>query len=296
MFSGIIQALGKISRIDKRGSGGEGGTVPVSSSGVDVEKLLALAKAQPGKLSYASSGTGGSPHLAGELLKLTANIDIVHVPYRGAGQAVTDLLAGHVKSAFLGPTSMIPHWKAGSIKFLAQTSHKRAPTLPDLPTLAEAGVPGYEAVVDGVALARIERERNAALDRYRRDRTAGFPKEFDDAVAGSVSSVRPPWLETMMPPTCRWAAWRASSGWRMPFRMTGSRVSACSRAMSSQVGAMWRRSSKRALWPGCKAMFGRGGRVARLTAEMPGGRWKPARRSRSRAPWQGASTVSTRAS
>jgi tripartite-type tricarboxylate transporter receptor subunit TctC len=106
-----------------------------------VAEYVAYAKKNPG-LGFASSGVGSNQHVVGLWFAKEADIKLEHVPYRGAGQAVTDLLAGHVKSAFLGPTSMIPHWKAGNLKFLAQTSAKRAPTLQEVPTLEESGYKG----------------------------------------------------------------------------------------------------------------------------------------------------------
>jgi len=106
-----------------------------------VAEYVADAKKNPG-LGFASSGVGSNQHVVGLWFAKEAGIKLEHVPYRGAGQAVTDLLAGHVKSAFLGPTSMIPHWKAGNLKFLAQTSAKRAPTLQEVPTLEESGYKG----------------------------------------------------------------------------------------------------------------------------------------------------------
>jgi tripartite-type tricarboxylate transporter receptor subunit TctC len=106
-----------------------------------VAEFVANAKKNPG-VGFASSGVGSNQHVVGLWFAKEAGIKLEHVPYRGAGQAVTDLLAGHVKSAFLGPTSMIPHWKAGNLKFLAQTSAKRAPTLTEVPTLEESGYKG----------------------------------------------------------------------------------------------------------------------------------------------------------
>jgi tripartite-type tricarboxylate transporter receptor subunit TctC len=106
-----------------------------------VAEYVAYAKKNPG-LGFASSGVGSNQHVVGLWFAKEAGIKLEHVPYRGAGQAVTDLLAGHVKSAFLGPTSMIPHWKAGNLKFLAQTSAKRAPTLQEVPTLEQSGYKG----------------------------------------------------------------------------------------------------------------------------------------------------------
>ncbi|OAF17774.1 Bug family tripartite tricarboxylate transporter substrate binding protein [Bradyrhizobium neotropicale] len=107
----------------------------------DISELIALAKAQPGKLNFASSGPGSLPHLAGELFKLTAGIDIVHVPYRGAAPAVNDLLGQQVQMTFLDLPVLLPQIKAGSLRAVAVGSLVRAPTAPDVPTTAEAGFP-----------------------------------------------------------------------------------------------------------------------------------------------------------
>ena len=107
----------------------------------DMKELVALARAQPGKLNFASSGLGSLPHLAGELLKLTANIDIVHVPYRGAAPAVNDLLGQQVQMAFLDLPVLLPQIKAGSLRGIAMGSPQRAPTAMEVPTTAEAGMP-----------------------------------------------------------------------------------------------------------------------------------------------------------
>ena len=113
------------------------GNVPASN----MAELIALAKAQPGKLNFASAGVGGLPHLAGELFKLTAKIDIVHVPYRGAAPAINDLLGQQVQMTFLDLPVILPHIKAGSLKPIALGSPTRAPTAPDVPTTAEVGMP-----------------------------------------------------------------------------------------------------------------------------------------------------------
>jgi tripartite-type tricarboxylate transporter receptor subunit TctC len=107
----------------------------------DIGELIALAKAQPGKLNFASSGPGSLPHLAGELFKLTARIDIVHVPYRGAAPAVNDLLGQQVQMTFLDLPVLLPQVKAGALRPIAVGSAERAPTAPDVPTTAEAGFP-----------------------------------------------------------------------------------------------------------------------------------------------------------
>jgi tripartite-type tricarboxylate transporter receptor subunit TctC len=108
----------------------------------NMAELVALAKANPGKFNFASAGVGGLPHLAGELLKLTAKIDIVHVPYRGAAPAINDLLGHQVQMAFLDLPVLLPHIKAGTLRPIALGAPERAPTAPDVPTTAEVGMPG----------------------------------------------------------------------------------------------------------------------------------------------------------
>lgn len=107
----------------------------------NMAELVALARAQPGKFNFASSGIGGLPHLAGELFKLTAKIDIVHVPYRGAAPAINDLLGQQVQMAFLDLPVILPHIKAGLLRPIALGAPERAPTAPDVPTTAEVGMP-----------------------------------------------------------------------------------------------------------------------------------------------------------
>jgi tripartite-type tricarboxylate transporter receptor subunit TctC len=111
-----------------------------------IGELIALAKANPGRLSFASSGTGAASHLSAELFKSMAQVDLLHVPYKGTGQALTDLLAGQVDLLFAPSQTVISHVKAGKLKALAVTGTRRSETLPDLPTVSEAGLPGYEAV------------------------------------------------------------------------------------------------------------------------------------------------------
>ena len=109
-----------------------------------VQELIAYAKANPGKLDYASAGTGSSIHLAGELFKSMAGIDLVHVPYKGASPAVTDVVGGQVKVMFASGLNALPLIKAGKFRALAVTSAKRSTLAPELPTVAESGVPGFE--------------------------------------------------------------------------------------------------------------------------------------------------------
>lgn len=110
----------------------------------NLRELIALAKAKPGKLNFASSGTGGTAHLAGELFKSMAKIDIVHVPYRGTSLFATELIAGQVDLAFAGPTTALPHLAPGRIRAIATTGSKRSEMFPDVPTMNEAGLAGYE--------------------------------------------------------------------------------------------------------------------------------------------------------
>jgi tripartite-type tricarboxylate transporter receptor subunit TctC len=110
-----------------------------------VQELIDLAKAKPGELNFASSGNGTSIHLSGELFKAMTGTDIVHVPYKGSGPAVTDLLGGQVQMMFDNMPSSLPHVKAGKLRALGVTSAKRSPALPEVSTIAEAGVPGYDA-------------------------------------------------------------------------------------------------------------------------------------------------------
>src|SRR3974390_2260039 len=111
----------------------------------DMAELIALARAQPGKLNFASSGPGSLPHLAGELLKLTAKVDLVHVPYRGAAPAVNDLLGQQVQMAFLDLPVLLPQVKAGKLRPIVIAAPEHAPSAPDVPTTAEAGMPTLQA-------------------------------------------------------------------------------------------------------------------------------------------------------
>ena len=109
-----------------------------------VQELIAVAKASPGKYNFSSGGQGTALHLAGELFKLQAGIDIRHIPYKGTSPAITDLLAGQVNMMFSDP-SVLQHVKAGKLRLRAQTITARAASLPDVPTIAESGLPGYSA-------------------------------------------------------------------------------------------------------------------------------------------------------
>ena len=118
-------------------------TLPVKS----VAELIAAAKAKPDGFSYASTGNGSSNHISMELFKSLAGVKIVHIPYKGSAPAVTDLLGGQVHLMFDNVPNVLPHVKSGRLTALAQTGAKRSPLIPDIPTVAEAGVPGYEVTV-----------------------------------------------------------------------------------------------------------------------------------------------------
>jgi tripartite-type tricarboxylate transporter receptor subunit TctC len=118
-------------------------SVPVN----DVRELLKLAKAKPGKLNYASSGTGTPYHMAGELFKSMAGVYLVHIPYKGSSGARTDLLGGQVDFMFDAVTTMTEHIKSGKAKAIATSGKTRSAVLPDVPTVHESGVPGYEATI-----------------------------------------------------------------------------------------------------------------------------------------------------
>ena len=137
-----------------------------------LDEFLALAKREPG-MSFATSGVGSQQHMVAEWFAKIAGIRLVHVPYRGGGQAITDLVAGHVKVASLGSTPLIPHYKAGAIKLLAQSTAARSPSLPDVPTYQEAGIKGLvlaqwlgvfvPAGTPGEIVERLNAEINKAL-------------------------------------------------------------------------------------------------------------------------------------
>ncbi len=154
-----------------------------------VAEYIANAKKNPG-VGVATSGVGSNQHVVALWMAREAGIKVEHVPYRGAGQAVNDLVAGHVKSAFLGPTSLVAHVKAGTLKFIAQTSAKRAPTLPDVPTLEEAGLKGvvleawYAAFAPPGTPPEIVKQMNAALQKSLSD-----PKLLENFTNGAVEPV-----------------------------------------------------------------------------------------------------------
>jgi tripartite-type tricarboxylate transporter receptor subunit TctC len=117
-------------------------SVPASN----LQELIRYAKANPGTLSYASPGSGSPQHLAGETIKLETGIDVTHIPYKGGGQAIGDVVGGQVKLGVLGMAPVMPHYKAGKLKILAVTGGQRSALLPDVPTVAESGLPGFSTL------------------------------------------------------------------------------------------------------------------------------------------------------
>jgi tripartite-type tricarboxylate transporter receptor subunit TctC len=175
-------------------------------------ELIALAKQSPGKLNYASSGAGAAAHLAGELFKAMAGVDLVHVPYKGAQPALTDVVAGQVQLMFATSASAIPYIKNGRLRALAVTTARRSPSVPELPTIAEAGLPGFEATTwHGVVVPaatpaalvqRLNQDINAVLkEKDLNERLAGLgaevltgtPRDFADYIAREI----PKWTKVV---------------------------------------------------------------------------------------------------
>lgn len=172
----------------------------------NIGELLALARAQPGKLNGASAGAGGATHLALELFKSMGRVDIVHVPYKGGGPAMADLMAGLVDLYFGGLSTALPHVKAGKMRALGQTLTERSAAAPDIPTIAQSGLPGYEAAISygiflpaGAPAALVDRLHDAVDATIRSPEIArrfselgadpqfGTPAEFAAYVAADLA-------------------------------------------------------------------------------------------------------------
>ncbi len=158
-----------------------------------VLELITLAKSQPGKIDYASSGNGSAQHLFGALFISMAGIEMTHIPYKGSGPATTDLLGGRVKVGFPGIAIVLPHHKSGRLRALGVTTAKRSPQMPDVPSIAEAGVPGYDATLwlgivapkgtPRAIVTRLNKEITQALQSA--DVRAGFTRSGTDVVSSS---------------------------------------------------------------------------------------------------------------
>ena len=133
-----------------------------------VAELIALAKAQPGKLSYASIAVGSASHLTMEMMKTAAHVDIVHVPYKGSAPAVTDILGGNVQTAFFVPGNVLQYVKSGQIRLLASTGRKRFATTPNVPTMIESGFADFEAVA-WIGFLTTGGTPRPIIDRYNRE-------------------------------------------------------------------------------------------------------------------------------
>jgi tripartite-type tricarboxylate transporter receptor subunit TctC len=149
--------------------------VPTPSPYRSLKELVAAAQRDPGKLNYASTGLGATPHLAGEMLKVLANAQLVHVPYKGNGPAMTDLLAGRIDSMFPTLPSSLPYIKAGRLRALAVTGDRRSNLLPDVPTVAEQGWPGYR-VVNWFGILGPAKMPPAILEKLHRTLVEGLEK------------------------------------------------------------------------------------------------------------------------
>jgi tripartite-type tricarboxylate transporter receptor subunit TctC len=142
--------------------------VPSTSPARTVKELVALAKSKPGELAYASAGIGSGPHLAAVLFASMTGISINHVPYKGAGLVLPDLIAGRVQMFLTTPLTAMPHVRAGRIRALGVTTAKRSPALPDIPTISESGVPGYE-VTTWFMLLVTAKTSNAIVEKIHKD-------------------------------------------------------------------------------------------------------------------------------
>jgi tripartite-type tricarboxylate transporter receptor subunit TctC len=181
-------------------------SVPAKS----VAEFIALAKAQPGKVNFSSGGIGTLPHLIGEYFKSHAGIDVVHVPYRGGGPSVQDVVAGHIQFTFEGISVLLPLIQTGQLRALAVTSAKRSPLLPDVPTMIESGFPDFStsawtgllapagtppdviAKLNGAVNASLKSpEMKAALDRLAGDALGGPPAELTKVIESDIGKWAP---------------------------------------------------------------------------------------------------------
>ncbi len=151
-----------------------------AASAKSVQELIAQAKAQPGKLTYASSGNGTNVHLVGELFRATAGVDIVHVPYKGSAPALTDMLAGNVTMMFETIPFAISQIRSGKLRALAVTSAKRSPLMADVPTLAESGLPGFDTIAWYGLIAPAATPRDIVMKLNSESIKGANSKEFRD--------------------------------------------------------------------------------------------------------------------
>ena len=181
-----------------------------------VAEVIAMAKADPGKVNYASSGNGTSIHMSGEMFKHMTKVDMLHIPYKGSAPAVTDLLSGQVMMMFDNIPSALPHVRAGKLKALATTGAKRDPLLPDVPTMAEAGVAGYESGVwFGLAVpAGTPREviNRLNAETIRGAKSADFVKRMTDLGYSVITGTPEQMAEMNRAEITRWGPIVKASG------------------------------------------------------------------------------------
>src|SRR5436190_4591867 len=164
--------------------------VPASSPARSVKDFVALAKANPGKLTFASSGTGGIIHLTGEMFKQAAGIDLTHVPYKGTTQILPDLLDGRIDLALDSLPAYLPHMRSGRVRVFAVASRHRSALLPELPTMAAAGVPGVVAATDYALYAPAGTRSDIILRLYRETAAVLEMADFREKLAAQSIEVR----------------------------------------------------------------------------------------------------------
>jgi len=174
-----------------------------------VQELIAYARANPGKLAFGSSGVGGAHHLSGEMLKLRTGTDMVHIPYKGGAPAATDLMAGHLPMMFEMGYSAVPAVKGGKTRALAVTSSQRMPLLPDVPTMSEAGLPGFESYNWQGVIAPAATPR-AIVDRLNKELNAilALPDQRDAILATAsepAGGTPEQFRELIVSETAKWA-------------------------------------------------------------------------------------------
>ncbi len=181
-----------------------------------VAEIIAAARAEPGKMTYASSGSGTSVHMSGEMFKHLTKVDILHIPYKGSAPAMTDLLGGQVMMMFDNIPSALQHIKAGKLRARAVTGARRDPLLPDVPTVAEAGVPGYEsgvwfglAVPAGTPKAEIARLNDAAV---KATKSADYVKRMVELGYTILASTPEQMADMNRAETARWGPIVRASG------------------------------------------------------------------------------------
>lgn len=180
-----------------------------SVAATNVKELIALAKAQPGKLTFGSSGTGGAPHMAVELFRILAKVSVTHVPYKGGGPAMADLVGGQISGSFASMPSSIPFVRAGKLRALAVTAPKRSPVEPTVPTISEAGIPGF-SVLDWQGLFTTGKTPPAVVNKLNAEvvRILALPDVVEKlAVAGVEIQTSTPkeWGEFVKSEIAKWS-------------------------------------------------------------------------------------------